>query len=82
MLQFTADVYAKIRWENLKLIFTGQAENRITDALNELTNLEIKFNESVNDHMARARGISTKCQALRLFIVNRELVFCAVRINF
>lgn len=45
------------------------------DATNELKNLEIKLNESANDYIASAWGISTKCQALGLNISECELMF-------
>ena len=73
-LQFAAEENAKILWKKIKTTFIGQIEDRKIDTGNELKNLEMKTNESANDYIARARGLSTKCRSLGLEISSRELV--------
>lgn len=61
------------------MTFTGQADDRRINAGNELKNLEIKFSDSGNYYIARARAISTKCQEIRLNGNEHELMLYTVR---
>lgn len=59
-LQFAEEENVKILWERIKSTFWIKKKF----ARNKLKNLEICHNESANNYIARAQGISTKYEAL------------------
>nr|XP_042910227.1 uncharacterized protein LOC107448150 [Parasteatoda tepidariorum] len=78
-LQYAEEKNAKALWTRIKTTYTGLEEDRKIDAGAELKSLEMLDSEAVNDYIARAKGLSTKCASLGLKISDRELVFYTVR---
>ncbi|GFV41422.1 retrovirus-related Pol polyprotein from transposon TNT 1-94 [Trichonephila clavipes] len=70
---------AKVLWDKIRATFSSQGEDRRIDAGNELKNIRMKNGETVEDYIARARGISIKCHSLGLDMSPRELVYQTVR---
>ncbi|XP_077259086.1 uncharacterized protein LOC143895669 [Temnothorax americanus] len=79
VLQFATVYSAKQLWNAILDAYTGPAEDRAIDAGEELRNIRMTDDETVNEYISRARGLAVKCNAAGLPISDRQLVYNVVR---
>lgn len=79
ILQFASETNAKRLWTIIHNTYAGPAEDRAIDAGEELKNIKMLDNETVNEYISRARGLAVKCGSAGLNISERQLVYNVVR---
>lgn len=79
ILQFASEKNAKRLWKAIHDTYAGPAEDRAIDAGEELKNIKMLDNETVNEYISRARGLGVKCVSAGLNVSERQLVYNVVR---
>ena len=65
---------AKEIWEAIKIRYEGAVEDRRTDLLLDLTKLKKGENETIDEYLTRAQGLSQQINELGKQVTERELV--------
>ncbi|UYV72012.1 hypothetical protein LAZ67_9001549, partial [Cordylochernes scorpioides] len=76
---FIGETNAKIVWDELERIHTGNIEDNIIDIGLELKNIQMRNNEGIEAYITRARNIASRSANLGQPISQREMVYHVVR---